>query len=81
MVTNCISSRDYVSCENYSNYIHFLNWFEKWFILASNLIFTLFKSRTILSNKRQGLWNKHESSSEQNIFSAYMLMVKKKMMN
>lgn len=48
-----ISSRDCMLLEDYSNYIHFFNWFEKWFFLASNQIFTLFESRIMQSNKCQ----------------------------
>lgn len=51
MVTNYISPRDYVPYENYSNYT-FKTGLKK-FILASKLIFTLFKSRAMQSNKCQ----------------------------
>ena len=72
-----------MSHEDYSNYIPFLNWFEKWFLPASNQIFTLFESRIIQSNKCQETFipNKPKSSKRQNIFSTGFFMVKKEMMN
>lgn len=78
-----ISSRDCMLHEDYSNYIHFFNWFEKWFFLASNQIFTLFESRIMQSNKCQETFipNKPKSSRRQNIFSTGFFRVKKEMMN
>lgn len=73
MVTNYISPRDYVPYENYSNYT-FKTGLKK-FILASKLIFTLFKSRAMQSNKCQAplIPRKPEKLKKQNSFSTQFL--------